>query len=41
MNIVNRGFDNVRRQTILWTNAEKWSIGPMEAEFSEILIKIY
>ena len=44
MNQVSIGSDNglspIRRQAIIWTNAGLLSIGPLETNFSEILIKI-
>ena len=34
------GLSPVRRQAIIWTNARKLLIGPLETNFSEILIGI-
>ena len=34
------GLSPGRRQAIIWTNAGVLSIGPLETNFSEILIKI-
>ena len=35
------GLSPGRRQAIIWTNAGILSIGPLETNFSEILIEIY
>ena len=44
LNWANIGSDNGlspgRRQTIIWTNARIWIIGPLGKNFSEILIEI-
>ena len=35
------GLSPVRRQAIIWTNAEILLIGPLGTNFSQILIKIH
>ena len=35
------GLSPDRHQAIIWTNAEKWLIGPLGTNFDEILIKIH
>ena len=35
------GLSPDRRQAIIWTNAGKWSIGPLGSNFDEILIEIH
>ena len=35
------GLSPERRQAIIWTNAGIWLMGPIETNFSEILIEIH